>query len=55
LNELNFARFDAKLEQRISQVEAKLDAQRAKLIKWMFIFWAGTVIPVLSMVVLLTR
>ena len=55
LNELNFARFDAKLEQRIAQVEAKLDAQRAELIKWMFIFWAGTVIPVLGMVALLSR
>ena len=55
LNELNFARFDAKLEQCIAQVGAKLDTQRAELIKWMFIFWAGTVIPILSMVVLLTR
>ncbi|UCG88419.1 MAG: hypothetical protein JSW71_07720 [Gemmatimonadota bacterium] len=55
LNELNFARFDAKLEQRIAQVESKLDAHRADLIKWMFVFWAGTVIPVLGMVVLLTR
>ena len=50
LNELNFARFDAKLEQRITQVQAKMDALRAELIKWMFIFWAGTVIPVVGMV-----
>ena len=34
LNELNFARFDAKLE-------AKLADLRASLIKWMFVFWIG--------------
>jgi len=34
LNELNFARFDAKLE-------AKLADLRANLIKWMFVFWMG--------------
>jgi hypothetical protein len=35
LNELNFARFDAKLEQRLAEL-------KAELIKWMFLFWAGT-------------
>jgi DNA anti-recombination protein RmuC len=99
LNELNFARFDAKLEQRtsqleskleqriaqveqklaqrigelgqhitqveaglrqsitqsITQLEAKIEAHRAEQIKWMFVFWAGTVIPVVGMVALLTR
>jgi hypothetical protein len=86
LNELNFQRFDAKVEQRFAQsrvefeqrfaqfrvdveqrfatLETKLDSGlqglrtefdaklntglsglRAEMIKWMFIFWAGTVIP----------
>jgi len=31
LNELNFARFDAKLEQRTAQLEARLDAGLARL------------------------
>jgi hypothetical protein len=31
LNELNFARFDAKLEQRMTSVEAKLDRQIAEV------------------------
>ena len=31
LNELNFARFDAKLEQRISQLDAKLEQSVAQL------------------------
>jgi len=69
LNELNFARFDAKLEQRVAESEArlqqrvgqletrvelgfaeldarldaKLGAMRAELIKWMFLFWVGSV------------
>ena len=33
--DLNFARFDAKLDQRLAQL-------KAELIKWMFLFWAGT-------------
>lgn len=72
LNELNFARFEAKLEQRTAELEAKLEqrlaelrtemragfadvrtalaAQRAEIIKWMFLFWAGTVATVTAIV-----
>ena len=75
LNELNFARFDAKLEQRIAEVRAdiavlhgkvesrvdalnsKIDTQaeslRAELIKWMFLFWLGTVATMLGFVSLI--
>ena len=75
LNEMNFARFDAKLEQRLAEfraalvsmfeqrivaIEARLSkveielqvlrselrsdmkALEARLVKWMFLFWAGT-------------
>jgi hypothetical protein len=45
LNELNFARFDAKLEQRLAQV-------KSDLVRWMFAFWAPTT---LAMVALLLR
>jgi hypothetical protein len=31
LNELNFARFDAKLEQRVAALDAKIDSVRARL------------------------
>ncbi len=63
-NEINFARFDAKLEQCIAELRAEfhadlhtglnsvhgeihglrteLHALKAELIKWMFLFWAGT-------------
>jgi hypothetical protein len=53
LNEQNFARFDTKLEQRTAELRAEIGALRAEirvelqtlkadLIKWMFLFWAGT-------------
>jgi len=52
VNELNFARFDAKLEQRIAQLSAELRVEiqktRADLIKWTFVFWAPTALGVVS-------
>ena len=52
VNELNFARFDAKLEQRIAQLSAELRVEiqktRADLTKWMFVFWAPTALGVVS-------
>src|SRR4029077_5029611 len=52
LNEFNFARFDAKLDQRVARLEARLDAVEARLearmarfeariMRWMFLFWVG--------------
>ena len=77
LNELNFARFDAKMEQRLAELHAKLDSridrvegkfeqlrsdvraqlaeQRAELLKWMFVFWAGTVVPLAGLILALRR
>ena len=88
LNELNFTRFDAKLEQRAAELNAKieqrtadldakieqrytqLDAKidrravelerrmaelRAELIKWMFVFWTGTVVPLGGLIIALHR
>ena len=62
LNELNFARFDAKLEQRLAELRAELRgemgelrtglaATKASLIKWTFAFtagWAAAVIGALK-------
>ena len=88
LNELKFARFDAKLEQRIAGVEARIDGLEAKikgsevrlearletgraqlearlekrigdvrveLLRWMFVFWAGTVVPLGALIFALRR
>ena len=81
LNELNFARFDAKLEQRITELDAKLEQRiteleakfeirlaeleakfdlringlRAELLKWMFVFWIGTLAPLAGLIFALMR
>lgn len=63
LNGLNFARFDAKLEQRLAELKAELRqeiaavradlskeiaASKASLIKWMFVFLAGWAVAVVG-------
>jgi uncharacterized protein Yka (UPF0111/DUF47 family) len=73
LNELNFARFDAKMEQRLAELNARIDRlegrfdqlrsdvraqladQRSELLKWMFLFWAGTVVPLAGLILALHR
>jgi hypothetical protein len=65
LNELNFARFDAKVEQRFAQRDATLERRFAelrgeiqiglhsletKLIRWMFLFWIGQAATTVGMV-----
>ncbi len=49
LNELNFARFDAKLEQRVAEIHRRLAELEAKLVKWMFVFWAPTALAVVAL------
>jgi hypothetical protein len=48
LNELNFARFDAKLEQRLAELRGELLTEiqrlRADMVRWMFGFWVTTVL-----------
>ncbi len=41
INELNYVRFDAKLEQRLAQLETKL-------IRWMFAFWVPTALGIVG-------
>ncbi len=61
LNKLNFQRFDTKLEQRLTEQnlwierrfaeqDVKFDRLRTELIKWMFLFWAGTALTVIGVV-----
>ena len=62
LNELNFARFDAKLEQRlaelrgelrtgIQQVRMEIQQMRSVLLRWMFGFWVTTLLALAGMVI----
>ena len=57
LNELNFARFDAKLEQRLAELRAEfrtelqhvrteLQRVRTELLRWMFGFWVTTLLSI---------
>ncbi len=59
LNELNFARFDAKLEQRFAQADANWERRiaelRVDLIKWMFIFWTGTTVTLFGAMIALLK
>jgi hypothetical protein len=41
-NDRNLTLFDAKLEQRLAQL-------KAELVKWMFLFWLGTVATMLGL------
>jgi hypothetical protein len=53
---VHWEQLDAKLERRLAEVKAELRveierlsgavaAQRAELIRWMFAFWLGTILP----------
>jgi hypothetical protein len=53
LNELNFARFDAKLEQRVAELRAEFHSLRADLLRWMFGFWISTVLTLGGLMVAL--
>ena len=60
LNELNFARFDAKLEQRVAELDAKIGRIGAELnatlerrlgehTRWLFVAWASLLIPIMGL------
>ena len=56
---LYFARFDAKLEQRLAELRGEFRTEmalmRADLIKWMFIFCAGSALTVVGLLKALLR
>lgn len=51
LNDLNWERFRAEMGKQRAELKADLGELRSELIKWMFIFWSGTVIPVVGLLV----
>jgi hypothetical protein len=46
LNELNFARFDAKQEQRLAEL-------RTELVRWMFAFWVTNFVGIAGLLIAL--
>lgn len=77
LNELNFQRFDAKLEQRIAELKAELRQEIAglelrlreeigavkralghserRVLRWMFMYWTGTVVTIVGALLVIRR
>jgi hypothetical protein len=57
LNDLNFARFDTKLEHRLAELRAELLVElhrlRAELVRWMFGFWISTLLGIAGLLVAL--
>ncbi|MGH7428298.1 MAG: hypothetical protein ACREJ4_08065 [Candidatus Methylomirabilaceae bacterium] len=53
LNDLNFARFDARLTSEIDRVFHRLEARMAefetRIVRSMFLFWAGTLGTVIAL------
>ena len=53
LNETNFARFDAKLEQRVAElrgeVKAGIAGMRADVLKWIVGLWLVTMLGIASL------
>jgi hypothetical protein len=59
LNELNFARFDAKVEQRFADSDAKWERRFAefetRILRWMFALWTGTTITLAGLMFVALR
>jgi hypothetical protein len=57
LNELNYARFEAKLEQRLAELRAELRTEiaglRTELVRWMFAFWVSTLLGIAGLLIAL--
>jgi hypothetical protein len=49
LNELNFARFQARLDGAFDRIEARMSAFEARIVRWMFLFWVGTLGTVIAL------
>ena len=53
--DLYFERFSDRLEKGLAEVRAEMANQRADLVRWMFIFWVGTVVPLAGLVIALIK
>jgi len=42
LNDLNCGRFQARLDSTFDRVEARMAGFEARIVRWMFIFWVGS-------------
>lgn len=49
LNELNFSRFDAKLEQHLAELEARLERRLGEQTRWILLAWATVLAGVVGL------
>ena len=49
INDLNWQRLDVRLKYMDAHLDSRLDRLRADLMKWMFIYWSGTVATIIGM------
>jgi hypothetical protein len=47
--EQRFAEVDVKLEQRFAEVDVKLEQLEKRLLRWMFVFWVGSLGTVITL------
>jgi hypothetical protein len=59
LNEINFARFDAKLDQRFAEQRevwtAQLSALESRLTRWMVGLWTSTMLAMVGLLIAILR
>lgn len=49
LNDLNFVRFDAKVGERLAQLEVKLERRLGEQSRWLSAAWLSLLIPILGL------
>lgn len=55
LNDANVARFEERLERVADQIRAEIASQLRDQMKWMFVFWAGTLVPLAGLILALGK
>ena len=50
-----FAKVRSEMTTGLAQMRSEMANQRADLIKWMFVFWAGTVLPLAGLLIALLK
>ena len=59
LNDRNYSRFEAKLEQRFSEQDAKWERRQndqfSRLLKWMFVFWSTSLVSMIGLSITIVR
>lgn len=55
INELNWQRFKSEMDAQFARTEARLSEFKSDLMRWMFIYWSGTVLTLGGLMIALMR